>query len=158
MSRKKTPDTHQVVCRNRKAVHDYYIEDRIEAGIVLKGTEVKSLRDGRADLKDSYATIESGEIFLLNFHISHWPGAVHFNHEPERKRKLLLHARQISRLRIQIEQRGRTLIPLSVYFNESNRAKVELGLAKGKRKYDKRAAIRDRDERRGREDADIGGD
>jgi SsrA-binding protein len=137
-----------VVCRNKKAFYDYFIEDRIEAGMVLKGTEVKSLREGRADLKDAFAVVENGEVFLVNMHIGEWPGAAYFNHEPERKRKLLLQARQIRKLRIQIEQRGYTLVALSVYFNRANRAKVELGLAKGKRKYDKRAAIRERDERR----------
>jgi len=148
MARSKEPKDWKVVCRNKKAFHDYFIEDRFEAGMALKGTEVKSLREGRADLKDAYATVEKFEIFLVNMHISEWPGAAYFNHEPERKRKLLLHARQIRRLKIHIEQRGYTLIPLVVYFNKANRVKVELGLAKGKRKYDKRVAIRDRDERR----------
>ncbi len=151
MAHTKEPSDRKVVCRNKKAFHDYFIEDRLEAGMVLVGTEVKSLREGRADLKDSFAVVEHGEVFLLNMRISAWPGAAWFNHEPERKRKLLLHAMQIRRLRIHIEQRGYTLIPLSVYFNPANRAKVELGLARGKRKYDKRAAIRERDERRSRE-------
>lgn len=124
--------------------------------MVLRGTEVKSLRDGRAALKDAYAVIEGGEVFLINMHIAAWPGAAGFNHEPERKRKLLLHEAEIHRLAIRTTQRGYTLVPLSVYFNERNRAKVELGLARGKRKVDKREAIREREERRAaqRGDAD----
>jgi SsrA-binding protein len=147
---KKTEEEsgRQVVCRNKRALHDYFIEDRVEAGLVLRGTEVKSLRDGRVDLKDAYAVIEKREVFLVNLNISPWPGASHFNHSPERRRKLLLHRHQIERLSIKIDQRGYTLIPLSIYFTEKNFAKVELGLAKGKRQYDKRVAIRERDERR----------
>ncbi len=148
MARPKEPSDRRIVCRNRKAWHEYFIEERIEAGMVLKGTEVKSLRDGQADLKDAFAIIDRGEIFLVHMHINPWPQATYFNHEPERKRKLLLHARQIRRMGIFIEQRGFTLIPLSVYFNKGNRVKVELGLGKGKRLYDKRASIRDRDEQR----------
>lgn len=148
MARPKEPASRKVVHRNKKALHDYFIEDRVEAGLVLLGTEVKSLREGRVSLKDSYATIEDGEAYILNMHISEWPGATHFNHEPDRRRKLLLRARQIHRLGIQIHQRGYTLVALSVYFNEKNRAKIELGLARGKRQYDKRQTIREREEKR----------
>jgi SsrA-binding protein len=148
MARPKEPADRKVVCRNRKAFHDYFIEDRLEAGLVLLGSEVKSLREGRASLKDAYATIEDGEAYILHMRISEWPQAANFNHDPERPRKLLLHAQQIRRLGIQIHQRGYTLVALSVYFNEKNRAKIELGLARGKRKYDKRETIREREEKR----------
>jgi len=148
MTRSRQMSDRTVVCRNPKARHDYFIEDRVEAGLVLQGTEVKSLREGKANIKDAYAVIESGETYLVNMHISVWPGASIFNHDPERKRKLLLHRQQIHRLAVQIDQRGYTLVALSVYFNEKNRAKVELGLARGKRQVDKREAIRERDERR----------
>jgi SsrA-binding protein len=148
MARPKEPAGRKVIHRNKKAFHDYFIEDRIEAGLVLVGTEVKSLREGRVSLQDAYATIEDGEAHILNMHISEWPYATHFNHEPDRPRKLLLHAQQIRRLGIQIHQRGYTLVALSVYFNEKNRAKVELGLARGKRKFDKRESIREREEKR----------
>jgi SsrA-binding protein len=151
MARSNSPSTHKVISRNKKALHDFFIEERIEAGIVLLGTEVKSLRNGRANLKDAYAQIKDGEVFLFNLHISEWPGAAYFNHEPERERKLLLHAHQIHRLNIQVNQRGYTLVGLSIYFNENNKIKVELGLAKGKQKQDKRHAIRERDERRNAE-------
>jgi SsrA-binding protein len=148
MARPKEPAGRKAIYRNKKAFHDYYIEDRIEAGLVLVGTEVKSLREGRVSLQDTYATIEDGEAHILNMHISEWPQAAHFNHQPDRPRKLLLHAQQIRRLGIQINQRGYTLVALSVYFNEKNRAKIELGLARGKRKHDKRETIRERDEKR----------
>ena len=148
MARPKEPSGRKVIYRNKKAFHDYFIEDRIEAGVVLVGTEVKSLREGRVSLQDAYATIENGEAYIINMHISEWPQATHFNHEPDRQRKLLLHAQQIHRLGIQIHQRGYTLVALSIYFNEKNRAKIELGLARGKRKYDKRETIRERDEKR----------
>ena len=151
--KRKTPAPHaddgrRVVARNRRARHFYHIEDTVEAGLALVGTEVKSLREGRVSLQDAYATIENGEAYIINMHISEWPQATHFNHEPDRQRKLLLHAQQIHRLGIQIHQRGYTLVALSIYFNEKNRAKIELGLARGKRKYDKRETIRERDEKR----------
>ena len=138
----------RAVCRNKSAFHDYFIEERFEAGLVLVGSEVKSLREGRADLKDAYGLIEGGEAFLVHMRISEWTGGTYFNHKPERRRKLLLHRKQIQKLKILIDQRGYALIPLRVYFNEKNRAKVELAVARGKRKYDKREAIRERDERR----------
>jgi SsrA-binding protein len=147
MAKPSDPE-RQVVCRNRRALHDYFITDRFEAGLVLLGTEVKSLRQGQADLKDAYAVIERGEVWLLNLSISPWSGAKYFGHRPERRRKLLLHKKQIERLRISLEQRGFTLVALSIYFAASNRAKVELGLARGKRQYDKRQTIREREERR----------
>jgi SsrA-binding protein len=141
------PD-RKVICRNRKALHDFFIEERLEAGLVLTGSEVKSLRSGKASLQDAYALIERGEAWLVGVHIQEWPHARYFGHVPTRKRKLLLHARQIRRMQIQIHERGYTLVALSLYFNAANRAKVELGLARGKRQRDKREDIKARDQRR----------
>lgn len=145
---KKKDDNRKVVCRNRRAQHDYFILERIEAGLILQGSEVKSLRDGRANLTDAYAMIASGEVYLQNLHISPWPNAGFFNHNPLRKRKLLLHAKEIGKLQQKIDQRGLSLVALSIYFNVGNKAKVELGLVRGKKKYDKRESIRARDEQR----------
>ena len=131
----------RVVCVNRKARHDYFIEESYEAGLVLKGSEVKSLRDGKANLKDSYARILKGEAFLLNTHISPYPAANQFNHEPDRTRKLLLHKQELRRLTGKVKERGLTLIPLRLYFKDG-KAKVELGLARGKKLYDKRETLR----------------
>ncbi len=148
MARHQDQNQLKVIGRNKKARHDYHIEDRIEAGISLKGTEVKSLREGRVNIKDAYARVKNNELFLCNLNIPHWPGAAYFNHDPDRERKLLVHAHQIRRLFIQTRQRGYTLIVLSIYFNKENKVKVELGLARGKHKSDKREAIKERDERR----------
>jgi SsrA-binding protein len=137
----------KVVATNRKARHDYAIEDTIEAGIVLIGSEVKSIRDGRVNLRDSYASIEDGEVWLHNTHIAPYDPASRFGHEPRRKRKLLLHKRQIARLASRVQEKGYTLIPLRIYLS-NNRAKVELALARGKRQYDKRAAIAKREDQR----------
>jgi SsrA-binding protein len=136
--------TRRVVAQNRRARHDYAIEETLEAGIVLVGTEVKSLRLGRASLSESYATEEKGEIVLINSHIPEYPPAGRFNHEPRRPRKLLLHRRQIGKLIGAVRREGYTLVPLSLYFDERGRAKVELGIARGKRKVDKRAAEKER--------------
>lgn len=133
---------------NRKARHDFFIEETYEAGIELKGTEVKSLRAGKANLKDSYARIENGEAILFNMHISPFEQGNRFNHEPRRNRKLLLHKSEIFRLAGKTREKGFTLVPLRIYFNERGLAKVELGLAKGKRQYDKRRDLADRDARR----------
>ena len=138
---------NKTVCLNRKARHDYYIEDTLEAGIALVGTEVKSLRDGRANLKDGYATIKDGEVFLLNCHISPFTQANRFNHDPLRTRKLLLKKREIKKLTGKIKERGYTLVPLKIYF-KGKHAKVALGLGKGKRQYDKRAALKEADDKR----------
>lgn len=135
------PEEEKTVCVNRKARHDYFIEERYEAGLVLLGSEVKSLRDGRANLKDSYARIVRGEAFLVNTHISPYPAANRFNHDPTRTRKLLLHKKEIRRLTGKVKERGLTLIPLRLYF-KNGRAKVELGLARGKKLYDKRESLR----------------
>lgn len=129
------------ICVNRKARHDYFIEESYEAGLVLSGSEVKSLRDGKANLKDSYARVLKGEVFLLNAHISPYPAANQFNHEPDRIRKLLLHKNEIRRLTGKVKERGLTLIPLKLYFKDG-KAKVELGLARGKKLYDKRESLR----------------
>jgi len=137
----------KIVCQNRKARHDYFILDEYEAGMVLMGTEVKSLRLGRANLRDSYASIRGGEVFLMNMHIGAYPYSAHGNHDPLRPRKLLLHRDEIKRLTGKVREKGQSLIALSVYFKDS-KAKVTLGLAKGKRQYDKRASIRKREERR----------
>lgn len=139
--------TRKIVCQNRKARHDYFILDEYEAGMVLVGSEIKSLRLGRANLKDSYAKIRNGEVFLDNMHIGAYPFAAHDNHDPLRTRKLLLHKSEIKRLTGKVKERGQSLIPIRVYL-KGGKAKVTLALAKGKRKYDKREAIRQRDERR----------
>ena len=136
------------VCTNRKAYHDYHIEEKYEAGIALTGTEVKSLREGRANLKDSFARIKNGELFLVNVHISPYTAGNIWNHEPKRDRKLLMHRFEIRKLYGKVRERGYTLVPLALYFNEKNRAKVEFGLAKGKTHVDKRQDIKRKDEKR----------
>jgi SsrA-binding protein len=137
----------KIVAENRKARHQYFIEDQYEAGMVLVGTEVKSLRVGRANLKDSYARIVKGEVFVYQMHIGKYPFAYYDNHDPLRPRKLLLHNFEIRRLVGKINERGYSLIPLRVYF-KAGKVKMLLALAKGKRKHDKREAIRRRDEKR----------
>lgn len=129
---------------NRKANYDYEIVETIETGIVLKGTEIKSIRDGRANLKDSYAIVKNNECFLLNMHISHYKEGNIFNHDETRTRKLLLHKKEILKLNNKITLDGFTLIPLKLYF-KGNKAKILLGIAKGKKNYDKREAIKKRD-------------
>ena len=136
-------EQEKVITVNRRARHDYFIDETFEAGMVLTGSEVKSLRDGRANLKDSYARIAKGEAFLVNSHISPYPAANQFNHEPTRTRKLLLHKREIRRLTGRVSERGLTLIPLRLYFKKG-RVKAELGLARGKKLYDKRETMRKR--------------
>lgn len=131
----------QTVAQNRKAFHDYSIEETIEAGIVLTGTEVKSLRDGKANLKDSYVTVKDSEVFLLNCHISPYTHGNIMNHDPLRTRKLLLHKKEITRIQGKVAQKGYSLIPLKIYFKGSH-AKVEVGLAKGKKQYEKRESIK----------------
>ena len=140
MAKPKTPG-EQNVCVNRQARHNYFIDETYEAGIVLVGSEVKSLRDGKANLADSYARIQKGEAFLINTHVSPYPGANQFNHDPTRTRKLLLHKREIERLTGKTKEKGLTLIPLRLYFKDG-KAKVELGLARGKKLYDKRETLK----------------
>lgn len=135
----------QLAAQNRKARHSYFIEETLEAGLVLTGTEVKALRGGKANIAESYATEEDGEIWLLNAYLPEYAQGNRFNHEPRRRRKLLLHRRQVGRLAGLIQRQGATLVPLSIYFNEKGRAKVELGLAHGKKQHDKRATIKDRE-------------
>jgi SsrA-binding protein len=132
---------------NRRAFHDYFIDERYEAGLVLQGSEVKSLRAGRANLKDAYARFFGDELFLVGSHISPYAPASAFGHDPTRMRKLLLHKREIERLRGKIQERGLTLVPLRLYWSKG-RAKVELGLGRGKKLHDKREAIKARTERR----------
>ena len=136
-----------VIATNRKARHDYYLLQSFEAGLVLTGTEVKSLRLGRANLKESYARIENGEIYLYGMHISPYEQGNRYNPDPKRRRKLLLHKYEIRRLMGKVQEKGLTLIPLKIYFNKGN-AKLELALARGKRDYDKRRAIAERDMKR----------
>ena len=136
-----------MVCQNKKAYHDYEILEKIEAGLILLGTEVKSLRQGKANLKDSYAKIKRREVFLYGFHISAYSHASYDNHEPERVRKLLLHKYEIQRLLGKTQEKGFSLIPLRVYFSKG-KAKVELGLARGKKLYDKRESLKRKEEAR----------
>ncbi len=143
----KKPDGEKIICVNRKARHDYFIEETYEAGLVLTGSEVKSLREGKANLKDSYARFFRGEAFLVNCHISPYTAAHQFNHEPTRSRKLLLHKQELARLTGKVQAKGLTLIPLKLYFR-NGRAKVELGLARGKKLYDKREVLKQKDARR----------
>ncbi|QEK11865.1 SsrA-binding protein SmpB [Crassaminicella thermophila] len=131
----------KVVANNKKARHDYFIEETYEAGIVLTGTEVKSIRMGRINLKDSYAEVDNGEVFVHNMHISPYEKGNIFNVDPVRKRKLLLHKREINKLIGYTTQKGLTLVPLKVYINEKGLVKVDLAVAKGKKLYDKRADI-----------------
>jgi SsrA-binding protein len=133
----------KLLCQNKKAYHDYFIEETFEAGIALTGTEVKSLRLGKGNLKDSYVRAEEGEAFLHHTHISPYPFGHQFNHEPERVRKLLLHKREIRRLTGKTQERGYTVVPLKMYLKRG-KVKVEIGLAKGKVQYDKREALKKR--------------
>jgi len=137
--------TDRYAALNRRARHDYLIEDKLEAGLVLHGTEVKSLRQGGASIAEAYADVQAGELFLVNANIPEYKASAHFNHQPRRPRKLLLHRKQVDRLLGAVRREGVTIVPLALYFNERGRAKVELGLARGKRKADRRQAERDRD-------------
>jgi SsrA-binding protein len=133
----------KLVCSNKKARRDYAIDETYEAGLVLVGTEVKALRQGKAHLKDSYARIKNDEVFLVDTHISPYSHGNQFNHEPDRVRKLLMHKREIRKLYGKTKERGYTLVPLKIYFKEG-KAKVEIGLGKGKRLYDKREDLKKR--------------
>ncbi len=141
----KRDDGSTLVAENRKARHEYFISDNWEAGIQLLGSEVKSLRRGQSNIAESYASIEDGGIWLINSYIAEYPGAALFQHEPRRKRRLLLHAREIHKIGLAIERKGMTLIPLEMYFNEKGRAKIKLGLAEGKKLHDKREDAAKRD-------------
>jgi len=137
----------KLVTKNRKAFHDYHIIERYEAGMELKGTEVKSLRQGKCNLKDSFARVQEGEIVLHGMHISPYEQGNIYNHDPERPRRLLLHKREIRLLNAEVSQKGMTLVPLSIYFKRGI-AKVELALAKGKAEYDKRDTLKQKEESR----------
>lgn len=139
------PDSDKAVVTNRRAYHDYFIEEKFEAGMILQGTEVKSLRDGRANLQDSYASVKDSEVFLHNCHISPYSHGNIMNHDPLRVRKLLLHKKEIDKLLGKTQQKGLTLVPLRIYFTKRGHAKVELGLAKGKKLYDRRETIKARE-------------
>jgi SsrA-binding protein len=138
----------RTLAENRKARHDYHIEDKFEAGISLLGTEVKSIREGKASLRDSFARFQGGELFAENIHIAPYSHGSHFNHPPLRARKLLLHRQELRRLEGKVSERGYTLIPLSLYLSEKGKIKVELGLARGKLKADRRRDIMEREARR----------
>ena len=135
----------RVAAQNRKARHNYTIEDSLEVGIVLQGSEVKSLREGRATITEAYAAEQGGDLYLINSYIPEYKQAGQFNHEARRPRKLLLHKRQIGKMIGAIQREGMTLVPLKLYFNDRGRAKLELGVAKGKRNYDKRESEKRKD-------------
>jgi len=145
---KKSDPNNKLVAENRRARFDYAIEDTLEAGIQLVGTEVKSLRSGRANIAESYASTEKGELWLINATIPEYPPAGQFNHEPRRRRKLLVRSRELKRLMGAVERQGRTLAPLKLYFNDRGIAKVLIALATGKKAHDKRAATKDREWKR----------
>jgi len=143
-----TKNNYTVVAVNRRARHDYHVEETLEAGIELLGTEVKSLREGKANIAESYASEEGGEFWLINAHIPEYGPANRFNHNPRRLRKLLLHRREIDKLAASVNRGGMTVVPLKLYFNSGGIAKVELGLAKGKKLHDKRETEKKRDWKR----------
>jgi SsrA-binding protein len=145
MARKKKSTSGNTAAQNRKARHDYHIVETLEAGIVLSGTEVKSLRQGRASIGESYAAEKGGELFLQNAYIPEYTSAGLSRHEPRGPRKLLLHRREIAKLLIAIQRKGMSLVPLSIYFNKRGIAKVQLALGEGKRRHDKRQATKQRD-------------
>jgi len=138
----------KLIAENRRARFDYFLEDKLEAGLTLTGTEVKALREGRANIAESYAAVEGREISLINAHIPEYGPANRFNHEPRRPRKLLLHRRELDKLIGAVQREGRTLIPTRLYFNDKGLVKLEVALAKGKKAHDKRATEADRDWKR----------
>ena len=148
MTDKKLISDKKLIAENRRARYDYFIESTLEAGLQLTGTEVKSLRNGRANIAESYAAVEGREIVLINANIPEYGPANRFNHEPKRPRKLLLHRKEIDRLIGAVQRDGRTLAPLKLYFNDKGRVKLELALATGKKAHDKRATIAERDWKR----------
>jgi SsrA-binding protein len=137
----------KLICNNKKAFHNYFIEEKFEAGMVLKGTEVKSLRMGKANLNDSFAQVRNGEAFLNNLHISPYDFGNRENHDPDRVRKLLLHKKEIEKLHSKVREQGYSLVPLRLYF-KNGMVKVEMGLAKGKKLYDKREDMKKEDQKR----------
>ena len=147
MADKEEKPERETIARNKRARHDYHILDSWEAGIVLTGSEVKSLRNGKANISDAYGIVKDGEVHLLNLHISPYEQASYFNHDPTRTRKLLLHKREIRKMIGSVERQGLTLVPLELYFRRG-KAKVALGLGRGKKLYDKRADEKRRDDER----------
>jgi SsrA-binding protein len=141
-------DKQKTVAENRRARFDYYIEDTYETGLALQGTEVKALRAGEASIAESYAEVQGNAVWLINANIPEYSHGNRLNHEPRRPRKLLLHAREVERMLGAVERKGMTLVPLSIYFNSTGRAKVELALAKGKQTHDKRESVKERDWKR----------
>jgi SsrA-binding protein len=137
-----------LIAENRRARFDYFLEDAVEAGLVLTGTEVKSLRQGKANIAESYASVEGGGIMLINADIPPYAGGNRFNHEPRRPRRLLLHAKQIGKLAQAVEREGRTLVPTRLYWNDKGIAKIEIAVATGKKTHDKREATAERDWKR----------
>ena len=149
-SRKKispSESAERIICRNRRATYDYAIEERHEAGLVLVGSEVKSLRAGKASIAEAYAYLHEGELYLVGAHIPEYPWSNRLNHEPTRRRKMLMNRKEIDKLSVRIIERGYSLVPMALYF-KNGRAKLEIGLGKGKKHYDKRHAIRERDAKR----------
>ncbi len=144
---KSQSDAIKIVAQNRKAAHDYFLEERFEAGVVLLGTEIKSIRAGKAQIKEAYVRIEAGQATLFNAHIAPYDPAARFNHDPLRPRRLLLHKREIRKLGEQVQQKGYTLVPTKIYLSKG-RAKVEIALARGKKLYDKRDDMAKRDAER----------
>jgi SsrA-binding protein len=138
----------KLIAENRRARFDYFLEDKLEAGLTLRGTEVKALREGRANIAESYAAVEGREIILVNAHIPEYGPANRFNHEPRRPRKLLLHRKQLDKLIGAVNREGRTIIPTRLYFNDKGLVKLEVALAKGKKAHDKRATEAERDWKR----------
>ena len=141
-------DKQKIVAENRRARYDYFVEERLEAGIQLTGTEVKSLRGGEGSIAESYAAVEGDEVWLINSHIPEYSHGNRLNHQPKRPRKLLLKGREISKLQGAVARQGLTLVPLSIYFNSRGRAKVEIALARGKKVHDKRETVKERDWKR----------
>nr|WP_320011221.1 SsrA-binding protein SmpB [uncultured Desulfobulbus sp.] len=138
----------KIIAKNKKAFHDYFIDQTFEAGLVLRGPEVKSLRGGKVNLRDGYAQVKDGEVYLYNVHISPYSFTTYANQDPMRVRKLLLHKREIRKLIGKLHEKGIALIPLKIYFIENGKAKVELGLARGKKLYDKRASLKEKESQR----------
>jgi len=145
---KKKKTSANIAAQNRKARHDYFIEENFEAGIMLSGSEVKSLRAGRATITEAYASAENDELFLVNAYIPEYESARTVNHDPKRSRKLLMHRREIDKMQNAVNRKGMTLVALSIYFNDNGLAKVDLGLAKGKQHHDKRQDVKERDWKR----------
>lgn len=147
-ARKNKKKATNFAAQNRKARHNYFIDQNFEAGIMLVGSEVKSLRAGRATITEAFAADQDGELFLFNAYIPEYDSAKHFNHDPKRPRKLLMHHREIAKLLNAVNRKGMTLVALSIYFNDRGIAKVDLGLARGKQHHDKRADVKERDWKR----------